>query len=71
MIHADAPPVQMLTLGQKKTHPAYVWAYCTTQIIVLAPGQIGRNRGSLLGHRTVSFLFPHGTSMLMGGSELA
>ena len=30
VIHADAPPVQMLAPGEKKTYRAYVWAYYTT-----------------------------------------
>jgi transposase len=30
VVHADETPVQMLAPGEKKTHRAYVWAYCTT-----------------------------------------
>ncbi|RMV73282.1 Transposase, IS66 family [Pseudomonas coronafaciens pv. atropurpurea] len=29
-VHPDETPVQMLAPGEKKTHRAYVWAYCTT-----------------------------------------
>lgn len=29
VVHADETPVQMLAPGDKKTHRAYVWAYCT------------------------------------------
>ncbi|EJL68225.1 transposase [Variovorax sp. CF313] len=28
VLHADETPVAMLTPGQKKTHKAYLWAYC-------------------------------------------
>ena len=30
VVHADETPVQMLAPGEKKTHRAYAWAYCTT-----------------------------------------
>ncbi|WP_424713238.1 IS66 family transposase, partial [Klebsiella pneumoniae] len=30
VLHADETPVSMLAPGKKKTHKAYVWAYCTT-----------------------------------------
>jgi len=30
VLHADETPVSMLAPGKKKTHRAYVWAYCTT-----------------------------------------
>lgn len=29
VVHADETPVLMLAPGEKKTHRAYVWAYCT------------------------------------------
>lgn len=29
VVHADETPVQMLQPGNKKTHRAYLWAYCT------------------------------------------
>ncbi len=35
VVHADETPVQMLALGEKKTHRAYVWAYCTTPFSTL------------------------------------
>ena len=30
VLYADETPVSMLAQGKKKTHRAYVWAYCTT-----------------------------------------
>jgi transposase len=30
VLHADETPVAMLKPGHKKTHKAYIWAYCTT-----------------------------------------
>jgi len=30
VVHADETPVPMLSPGKKKTHRAYIWAYCTT-----------------------------------------
>ena len=30
VLHADETPVAMLKPGNKKTHKAYIWAYCTT-----------------------------------------
>ena len=30
VLHADETPVSMLAPGKKKTHKAYVWAYCTS-----------------------------------------
>jgi transposase len=35
VIHADETPEQMLAPGEKKTHRAYVWAYCTTLFVAL------------------------------------
>lgn len=35
VVHADETPVQILAPGQKKTHRAYVWAYCTTPFSAL------------------------------------
>jgi transposase len=31
VLHADETPVAMLKPGNKKTHKAYIWTYCTTQ----------------------------------------
>ncbi len=31
VLHADETPVAMLKPGNKKTHKAYVWTYCTTR----------------------------------------
>ncbi len=30
VLHADETPVAMLKPGNKKTHKAYIWTYCTT-----------------------------------------
>lgn len=30
VLHADETPVAMLKPGNGKTHPAYVWSYCST-----------------------------------------
>jgi transposase len=30
VLHADETPVGMLKPGNKKTHKAYIWTYCTT-----------------------------------------
>ena len=35
VVHADETPVPMLAPGEKKTHRAYVWAYCTTPFSAL------------------------------------
>lgn len=35
VVQADETPVQMLAPGEKKTHRAYVWAYCTTPFCAL------------------------------------
>jgi hypothetical protein len=32
VVHADGTPVQMLDPGKKKTHRAYLWAYCPTHL---------------------------------------
>ena len=56
VIHADETPVQMLTPGQKKTHRAYVWAYCTTPFSALkavvydfSPSRAGEHARNFLG----------------------
>lgn len=56
VIHADETPVQMLTPGQKKTHRAYVWAYCTTPFSVFnavvydfSPSRAGEHARNFLG----------------------
>ena len=41
VLHADETPVAMLKPGNGKTHRAYLWSYCTTQ---LQPDQGGRLR---------------------------
>jgi transposase len=35
VVHADETPVQTLAPREKKTHRAYVWAYCTTPFSAL------------------------------------
>lgn len=35
VLHADETPVSMLAPGKKKTHKAYVWAYCSTPFSTL------------------------------------
>jgi len=35
VVHADETPVQMLAMGEKKTHRTYVWVYCTTPFSAL------------------------------------
>ncbi len=56
VVHADETPVQMLTLGAKKTHRAYVWAYATSQLSNLAavvydfsPSRAGEHARAFLG----------------------
>ncbi|SDT99253.1 Transposase [Pseudomonas yamanorum] len=56
VIHADETPVQMLAPGQKKTHRAYVWAYCTTPFSPLkavvydfSPSRAGEHARNFLG----------------------
>ena len=56
VLHADETPVSMLAPGKKKTHKAYVWAYCTTQFSDLkatvydfAPSRAGEHARTFLG----------------------
>ena len=56
VVHVDETPVQMLTLGSKKTHRAYVWAYAMTstadtQAVVydFSPGRSGEYARNFLG----------------------
>ena len=56
VLHADETPVSMLAPGKKKTHRAYVWAYCTTPfsdlsgvIYEFAPSRAGEHARSFLG----------------------
>ncbi|HHK0532126.1 TPA: IS66 family transposase [Pseudomonas aeruginosa] len=56
IVHADETPVQMLAPGEKKTHRAYVWAYCTTPFSALkavvydfSPSRAGEHARSFLG----------------------
>jgi transposase len=56
VIHADETPVQMLAPGQKKTHRAYVWAYCSTPFSPLkavvydfSPSRAGEHARNFLG----------------------
>ncbi|QXG40020.1 IS66 family transposase [Pseudomonas viridiflava] len=56
VVHADERPVQMLAPGEKKTHRAYVWAYCTTPFSALkavvydfSPSRAGEHARNFLG----------------------
>ncbi len=56
VVHADETPVQMLAPGQKKTHRAYVWAYCTTPFSAIkavvydfSPSRAGEHARNFLG----------------------
>ncbi|WP_456017451.1 IS66 family transposase [Pseudomonas fluorescens] len=56
VVHADETPVQMLAPGEKKTHRAYVWAYCTTPYSALkavvydfSPSRAGEHARNFLG----------------------
>jgi|TARA_R100000935_G_scaffold12024_1_gene23802 hypothetical protein len=56
VIHADETPVQMLAPGEKKTHRAYVWAYCTTPFADLkavvydfSPSRAGEHARNFMG----------------------
>ncbi len=56
VVHADETPVPMLTPGKKKTHRAYVWAYCTTAfadinavVYAFCPSRAGEHVRAFLG----------------------
>jgi transposase len=56
VVHADETPVQMLAPGERKTHRAYVWAYCTTPFSTLkavvydfSPSRAGEHARNFLG----------------------
>ena len=56
VVHADETPVQMLAPGEKKTHRAYVWAYCSTPFSALkavvydfSPSRAGEHARNFLG----------------------
>jgi len=56
VVHGDETPVSMLAPGKKKTHRAYVWAYCTTPFADLkavvydfTPTRAGEHARSFLG----------------------
>jgi transposase len=56
VLHADETPVKMLAPGNKQTHRAYVWAYCSTPFSSLkavvydfAPGRSGEHARAFLG----------------------
>ncbi|MEH6707080.1 MAG: IS66 family transposase [Alloalcanivorax venustensis] len=56
VLHADETPVAMLAPGKKKTHRAYVWAYCSTPFADLkatvydfAPSRAGEHARAFLG----------------------
>ncbi|MGM8933639.1 IS66 family transposase [Pseudomonas neustonica] len=55
VLHADETPVSMLAPGKKKTHKAYVWAYCSTPFSELkatvydfAPSRAGEHARAFL-----------------------
>ncbi len=57
VLHADETPASMLAPGKKKTHRAYVWAYCTTPFSDLkavvydfAPTRAGEHARTFLGN---------------------
>ena len=56
VVHADETPVPMLAPGKKKTHRAYIWAYCTTSnaetravVYDFAPSRAGNHARAFLG----------------------
>ena len=56
VIHADETPVQMLAPGERKTHRAYVWAYCTAPysglkavVYDFSPSRAGEHARNFLG----------------------
>ena len=56
VVHVDETPVRMLAPGEKKTHRAYVWAYCTTPFSALkavvydfSPSRVGEHARNFLG----------------------
>ncbi|MCP5347233.1 MAG: IS66 family transposase [Pseudomonadales bacterium] len=56
VVHADETPVPMLSPGKKKTHRAYIWAYCTTPyaqtravVYDFAPSRAGEHARTFLG----------------------
>ena len=56
VLHADETPVSMLAPGKKKTHKAYVWAYCSTgfndlkaTVYEFAPSRAGEHARAFLG----------------------
>lgn len=57
VLHADETPVGMLKPGNKKTHKAYIWTYCTTRlnptqavVFNFAETRSGENVREFLGH---------------------
>ena len=59
VLHADETPVAMLKPGNKKTHRAYIWTYCTTpydalKVVVFdfAEGRGGQHVRGFLGLET-------------------
>lgn len=59
VLHADETPVAMLKPGNGKTHPAYLWSYCTTSYSALravvfdfADGRGGQRRADVTRPRT-------------------
>jgi transposase len=59
VLHADETPVAMLKPGNKKTHKAYIWSYCTTTfnpikavVFNFAETRSGQNVREFLRHET-------------------
>jgi transposase len=67
VLHADETPVAMLKPGNKKTHKAYIWTYCTTSYEALkavvfdfAEGRGGQYVRDFLGLETTGHEGWHG-----------
>jgi len=57
VLHADETPVAMLDPGAHKTHRAYLWTYCSTNlqstklvVFDFADGRAGKHAAQFLGH---------------------
>lgn len=57
VLHADETPVAMLDPGSRKTHRAYLWTYCSTNlqstklvVFDFADGRAGKHAAQFLGH---------------------
>ena len=59
VLHADETPVSMLAPGKKKTHKAYVWAYCTTPFSDLKAVVYNFARLPTQKNHAINELLPH------------